>query len=255
MIRRRSARNGPEPLAQPAPSEPRTAGSARAPVRTSRAWRRDCRHSPLRSRGGSRGVDPVSRDGALALREAVPRRTGRPVRAPSRARRRRRSRAGRRGHVAQARPSRPGEIRLSARYDGRLEIGLDAVGLEQPIDDCDGGSLTPRLGRLAGAREQVCEQGDRLRRRRRSRPRGAPRGSRRAGCRPPPRRERARRERSDSREGRRARQSRGDEPIVSDPSRARAWRARRAPTPSARAVPRQRRARVASPQPRRSGRR
>ena len=51
---------------------------------------------------------------------------------------------------------------------GRLEIGLDAVGLEEPIDDCDGGSLTARLGRLAGAREQVSEQGDRLRRRRRS---------------------------------------------------------------------------------------
>jgi hypothetical protein len=34
---------------------------------------------------------------------------------------------------------------------GRLEIDLDAVGLEETIDDCDGGALTPRFGRLARA--------------------------------------------------------------------------------------------------------
>ena len=131
--------------------------------------------------------------------------------------------------------------------DSRLEVDLDAVRREQPVDDGDGRTLPAGLGAPPGAVEQIGEQRDRLRTSEQRRPHAAPARPRCRGDRAPARSARARPERPDTRGRRCKRGARVPRARPAARARARASRARRAPKRSARAARRQRRARAASP--------
>ena len=134
-----------------------------------------------------------------------------------------------------------------------LEIDLHAVRREQPVDDRNRLSLSPGLDAPTRAVEQLGVQRDGCLRR--DRLGGSPGLGERAPHSPARGLDPRDLEPSqpDTREVREARPVRGGGPPPSVRARARAWRSPRACTPSARAGPRRRRARAASPPVRRPG--
>ena len=187
-----------------------------------------------RSRGGSTGGRRAYPAGASGRATGSPRGSDPRGQVPNRAHRRRRSTVERPGRAGRGHRLLRSD-RVVRLIDGGLEIGPNAVGRQQSVDDGDGGTLSTGGVGASRALEQIAEERDRLCSGRRL--------GGQAGC-PQTRREDHRRRRrpvpvrparSDTRATRGEQPRRACERCPASRVPARAWRAPRVPMRSARA--------------------